>query len=1463
MKDFKKYNMKKYIFMLVFSILFISVTVFISFKAFADNAIVSIDTYISIEDNTVEFKKIENNNYYLKFDKQTPKKAELYVYGISDTALEYPLRAYIGLESTDYWMSTASGNFVFLDDQAEFTFDRVAKYIVNTGLIADINDGLELIKGPYNIYSYDCSAENLDIIYDGNHHSIEVATGSKEDFPEEFKQLFFDKEGKDQGINTETNGVVYYTDLAPTIYYSEKDPRSIGFKDEDWVETNPSFSEVGLYNVYYKVEYKLFPKIDYTSNSKETSYEENVVFTGSASINIVEAKSSETENSSYRNAMSHAVSELLAPKEDYPYYDNIYLGSYANGSVSSGIKFRILDRSTNDNFFKSGFLLQSVNNLAISTFGQSSEITPNLYLKTMWYSHSYIKDYMQYAQNSIYNKAFTTLEKARILKTNKTDTTYRIKQEKSYADATQSTVSGISTIDALGSTLRDAYVFPLSAAECFNENYGFKHPQDSGISNLSADDGPINTQGNPVTDWWTRSAIYQRQSTLDPSGHYIIYKDTGANASFNYGPAYASSYLNLGDKDKVYGVRPSLNLDVSSVAFISSAGDTQKGTLGSKAVSVKEKFSQINDKYTGNDFKLTMYDDTLGIKFDVSKDAKYKDSEGEKRVTGDDPETKEVESPMLPELVVTNEHSEVTIPYTDAKLKRNSQDNLYISVLITEYESGTIKYYGRLEQVEKTKGELTIVLPPLLEKGKYKLQLFEEQYNGGTYDLTNLTDYCSKMDELIFTMYKELDYNIQTQSAAGAQIYNDTISVYYNGEYQSIDSYIQAIAPKDINGKEEASVEIKYKDGDINSGSTYKKDAPQYSDAGEYKITFKTCIADDADTEGLYYKSKENTMTFNILKRPYTFDIADEIQIPYNGQGNFPQINMGTLVGSSAVVVYSQTENDLDGIENYASIDETNKHLLIAPSYKDVKRNESGEVESYIVYYRILDKNNFYSYQKGFQKITITPKNITYSAAAVELDYDGGEHTVEVRPSDPSSEDTSITYTKYSKLTKNDGTTQEIAENNLLYPPTYSDVGEYKIGFTISTGDGNYNTTTGITTLKIKPSTIKYTVSDLRATYNGEYHPIDMQVNIAEKGTDSAGAATTDEQTAYTVKYYWDAAHTNEIKNASFKKVMDKTPVYYSITAKNYRETNGVVTVEIKPSTITYRMDDISNIIYDGDKHGISISATNVDDNASKITYSTDGQNYSLINPRYIDAGTYKVFYRIEAENYETVNGNIEFTIHPRLISAVYIEDIVGRVYNGEEIRPSIIAKDGEPNIITEDDYDIVYTDNIQPGTGTVSLIGKHNYTGKTTKHFIIYSQSSTGSMETPDLFTTSGGSLLSVPSFGLNFNAGEVSEVTADGGLDMIDFNAQQSEESTSDMQEQTDETSENQKDNTVKPKSIRDYVYIIIGVLIVLAAIATVVVLKLKSRKKNAQGQEDANDEISDEAEKSQDEVVDVDEI
>ncbi len=1449
MKDFQKYKTKKCIFMLAFSALFISLSLFISFKVFADNeddnVITEFDTYISIEDNTMKNHKGEEK-YYLKFDAQKPKKTELYVYGrgaVSST--NYDLLASIaGSNEAKYW-DIINGNFVMLDNNATFTFDNVAKYSFYTKAIMDGGQKTTKEKGPYEVYSYDFNVDNLNIIYDEKAHSIQVNIGDKNNFPAEFWDI--------QVQNTDTIENLY---KEPEIYYSLTNPEMTDNPDTKgieggWQTENPEFADQGVHKVYYKIKYSYFPTISYSNAGveKTIAYEEDTEFVGSAYVNIIEKSNPETEGSNYRNSMAHSVSELLAPKEDYPYYDNVYLGSYANGSVSNGVKFRILDRTTNDNFYKGGFLLQSVNNLAISAFGETSTTVANSSLKTMWYSHSYIREAMQNSQNSIYNRAFTNIEKSNIIKTNKTDTTYQIKQETSYmGGGSQSTVQAVSTTDALGSTLRDAYLFPLSAAECFNDNYGFKHPQDSGISNLSADDGPVNTEGNIVTDWWTRSAIYQRQAEVDINGNHVIFKDVGGNGSYNYAPAYASSYLNTGDKNKIYGVRPALNLDVSNVALTSSAGDSEKATPGSKAIALNEKFAQVNEKYSGNEFKLTMYDSSLNIDFNTEKEASYIDSEGKKAAVNGNP----------PELVATNEHNEIQVPYQGVTLKRNSKDNLYISVLITDYDSGAIKFYGRLQQVKDKEGNLKIILPSALSKGKYKLQFFEEQYNGGTYDQSNLTDYCSEMKEITLIMLKEIDYNIQTQSAGGAAIYNDTVNLYYNGENQSIDGYIQAIAPKDSNGRDEIEVEIEYKNGELISQEPYSRTAPKYKEAGEYPITFRTSVAGKVDDRALYYKPKEKTMTLKILKRPYTFDVADEVQIPYDGHAHSPQIYTGASAGSSAVVIYSENENDLESINSYNDLSGKD-NLLIAPSYRDVKRDNDGKVVSNVVYYRILDKNNFYSVQKGSQRVTITPKNITYSAATVELDYDGAEHTVTVKPSDPSPEDTTITYTTYEQ-------DNEQVEG-LQYSPTYSDAGEYKIGFKITATNGNYNEAKGTTTLKINKSTIRHTVSDLRAVYNGQYHKIDMNVNIAEKGADSVKAGNS-EQTAYAVKYYWDAEHKNEIKDASFKNVMDKTNIYYTITAKNYRDVSGVTTVEIRPSIITYRMDDIANVIYDGDKHGISVSATNVDDNGSKITYSTDGQNYSLVNPRYINAGTYKVYYRIEAKNYETINGNMEFTIHPRLMSAVYIEDIVGRIYTGQEIRPSVVVKDGESNIITEDDYDIVYTDNIHPGTATVSLIGKNNYQGKATKHFLIYTQSSTNSMETANLFSASGGSLLSVPSFGLNFNAQDIqTDTAAEVPMDnMIDFNAEQDTQEISQQDQGTDIKQEEQKDKSAKPKSFRDYIYIIIGVLLLIAAIATVVVLKIRSRKKvnEDSSEEVAQDNLNTETSDSEEnEVVDVNDI
>ena len=58
-------------------------------------------------------------------------------------------------------------------------------------------------------------------------------------------------------------------------------------------------------------------------------------------------------------------------------------------------------------------------------------------------------------------------------------------------------------------------------------------------------------------------------------------------------------------------------------------------------------------------------------------------------------------------------------------------------------------------------------------------------------------------------------------------------------------------------------------------------------------------------------------------------------------------------------------------------------------------------------------------------------------------------------------------------------------------------------------------------------------------------------------------------------------------------------------------------------------------------------------------------------------------------------------------------------VYTGEEIRPTILA-DGT---ITEGiDYNVIYSNNIEVGTGTVSVIGNGNYEGTVSLSFSITS---------------------------------------------------------------------------------------------------------------------------------------------
>ena len=61
-------------------------------------------------------------------------------------------------------------------------------------------------------------------------------------------------------------------------------------------------------------------------------------------------------------------------------------------------------------------------------------------------------------------------------------------------------------------------------------------------------------------------------------------------------------------------------------------------------------------------------------------------------------------------------------------------------------------------------------------------------------------------------------------------------------------------------------------------------------------------------------------------------------------------------------------------------------------------------------------------------------------------------------------------------------------------------------------------------------------------------------------------------------------------------------------------------------------------------------------------------------------------------------------------------------VYTGEEIKPSVTVKHRE-EVVDAQNYTLVYSDNLNPGTATVKAEGKGDYYGSVSATFVIVYQ--------------------------------------------------------------------------------------------------------------------------------------------
>jgi len=123
-----------------------------------------------------------------------------------------------------------------------------------------------------------------------------------------------------------------------------------------------------------------------------------------------------------------------------------------------------------------------------------------------------------------------------------------------------------------------------------------------------------------------------------------------------------------------------------------------------------------------------------------------------------------------------------------------------------------------------------------------------------------------------------------------------------------------------------------------------------------------------------------------------------------------------------------------------------------------------------------------------------------------------------------------------------------------------------------------------------------------------------------------------------------------------------------------------------------------------------------------EVTYSGEGGGQGAARPA--EAGDYTATFTVSGtDNYAGISRSVDFTIaKKRIVDKMVTLESEKYVYDGNPKTPAVTVVDGDPSIITEDDYEVFYADNISIGTNTAKVIvsGKGNYTGAVTNFFSI-----------------------------------------------------------------------------------------------------------------------------------------------
>ena len=216
-----------------------------------------------------------------------------------------------------------------------------------------------------------------------------------------------------------------------------------------------------------------------------------------------------------------------------------------------------------------------------------------------------------------------------------------------------------------------------------------------------------------------------------------------------------------------------------------------------------------------------------------------------------------------------------------------------------------------------------------------------------------------------------------------------------------------------------------------------------------------------------------------------------------------------------------------------------------------------------------------------------------------------------------------------------------------------------------------------------------------------------------------------------------------------------KTIVFTPADLVNYHPVEGEVYVIISRVAPDYTAPAaIDGLTYSGSAQALVRAGSTAH---GKLLYSLskDG-TYSETIPTGTDAGEYTVWYKVagDSNHKDSQPGSVTATIAPKTVTATVTVSGGSLTYTGDPLKPDVIVKDGD-TVISPDEYDVSYKDNVNAGTATVTIKNKAggNYTVSGSATFEIGKAAS-------EVRTAPGANA------GLVYNGGEQTLITAGTAL-------------------------------------------------------------------------------------------------